>query len=570
MPNQIQALALLPKLSEQQLLQVLQRNDGSMPSYAVMAELAARKKRSQSAGAAGAQMPTSTVKDDMVSGIQSLGMPPQMQAEPRQFAEGGRVAEIDNTNPFVPWRRHIEEETLRYPWNRGKLQEIDKSARDHVANIRESEAEDRAQRYKALLARRAAPIGLTGDEHYGGNENIPYYPPRRGKAEGGTVGYDDYAEARRRYLESGGQDAPPGPTGWDSIKGWFANHPLLNGSYDAATRPPAAEPQRAPFSDARMSGGYGPGDKAASPRGAEQARAEPKAGSGIRSIKASASVSGKASPGGPGPAGFDFQPIQLRSIKDAMGDVPADGSLAEMIAAYKAQAGDAEGRRKDAANEALIRAGLTMARTPGGLGSSIAAGGIEGLNAYGQGRKEASAVERERMKELAALQQAQSAQALQRYGIANATRFGEAGIADKNQDNRFNAYKTGVESADRRYAADAGVRAASIRAAESGTSPEKYRIDMAKQLRGAVEKARENVSKNGLLALGASPTASPQARMAYERAVEEETLRTVSALTLEYPEILDLYKQMRGGAPGAGPAIIRGNGAPPPGAVVRQ
>lgn len=473
MPNQIQALALLPKLSEQQLMQVLQRNDGSMPSYAVMAELAARKKRAQSAGAAGAQMPTSTVKDDMVSGIQSLGMPPQMQAEPRQFAEGG------------------------------------------------------------------------------------------------TVGYDDYAEARRRYLEGGGQDAPAGPSGWDSIKGWFANHPLLNGSYDAATRAaaPAAPPQRAPFSDARMSGGYGPAEKAASPRGAEQARAEPKTGSGIRGLKASASVSGKASPGGSGPAGFDFQPIQLRSIQQAMGDVPSDGSLAEMIAAYKAQAGDGEKRRQEAGNEALIRAGLTMARTPGGLGSSIAAGGLEGLNAYGQGRKEASAAERERMKELAALQQAQSAQALQRYGIANATRFGEAGISDKNQDNRFNAYKTGVESADRRYAADAGVRAASIRASDSSASPEQYRLKMAAQLRGAVEKARDSVGKRpeGMMA-----GMSPAARMKYESAVDEEVMRTLSTMTLEYPEILDLYKQMRGGAPGAGPAIIRGNGAPPPGAVVRQ
>ncbi len=164
------------------------------------------------------------------------------------------------------------------------------------------------------------------------------------------------------------------------------------------------------------------------------------------------------------------------------------------------------------------------------------------------------------------LQQAQSAQALQRYGIANATRFGEAGIADKNQDNRFNAYKTGVESADRRYAADAGVRAAAMRAEAGGTGAEKYRMDMLKQLRGAVEKARESIAKKpeGMMA-----GMSPVAKMKYEQAVDEEVLRTLSTMTLEYPEIMMLYRQMRGGEGLGSPSIIRG-GALPPGAQVRE
>lgn len=455
MTNQIQALALLPKLSEQQLMQALQANDGTLPSYAVMAELQARKKRM--AGMAGGA-PTSSVKDDMLrqdTGLQSIA------PAPRGLASGGVVdpLEAESVNPL-----------------------------------------------------RWLNPAFWGEQMRGGKSVEEYYRE------------------------------PAAPV-------------------------PAAAPARQAFSDARMSGGYGPGTQT---RTEEQVKAKGKDGdtsaSGLRSLRASAS--GKVSPGGPAPAGFDFKPIELRSINAAMGDVPMDGSLAEQIAAYKAQAGDVDKRRTDAKYEALIRAGLTMARTPGGLSNSIAAGGLEGLNAYGSGMKDANSQERERMKELAALQQAQSAQGLQRYGIANATRFGEANIADKNQDNRFNAYKTGVESADRRYTADAGVRAASIRAENSGTSPEKYRIDMAKQLRGAVEKARENVSKNGLLALGASPTASPQARMAYEKAIEDETLRTLSTMTLEYPEIMDLYKQMRGSS-GPAPGIIR-NGAPPPGAVVRQ
>lgn len=475
MPNQIQALAMLPKLSEQQLLQVLQTNDGSVPSYAVMAELQARKKRMAGAGGA---MPTSTVKDDMVSGgLQSLGPPPQMQAGERQFAEGGQV------------------------------------------------------------------------------------------------GYDDYAEARRRYLESGGQDAPPEPSGWEAIKNWFGNHPLLNGSYDAATRPPAAAPGQAPFSDARMSGGYGPGTQPpASPRAAEQAKQSGSKESGLRSIRAS--VSGKVSPGGPAPAGFDFQPINLRSIGDAMKDVPMDGSLAEQIAAYKAQEGDTAQRKQNAKYEALMRAGLAMARTPGNLMNSIAAGGTEGLNAYGAGMKEAAGMERERMKELAALQQAQSAQALQRYGIANSTRFGEAGIQDKNQDNRFNAYKTGVESADRRYAADAGVRAASIRAdASGGGSGSKIMSILQKADTDARADAAKNLSELDKLKMAsADPAVRQRALAEYEAKINKTVLDKVGMMSMADPDLIPLYQQMRGqiGAPAGGPSIIRGNGALPPGAVVRQ
>lgn len=476
MPNQIQALAMLPKLSEQQLLMALQRNDGSMPAYAVMAELQARKKR---AAGAGGPMPSTTVRDDMTGGgLQSLGMPPQMQAGERQFAGGGIVS---------------PEGWEQYPF---------------------PEEEQKPMDFSPLL--KLSPLYWA----YEGMKNVA-----------------DRTEAQRR---SAGEMKP-------NLSGISA--PSSPMAFNSAVIPQA------------------------SPRGAEQARTSGRPGgsagaSGIRSIKAS--VSGPAGSGAAAPSGFDFQPIQLRSVQDALGDVPADGSLAEMINAYKAQQGDAERRRKDAGYEALIRAGLTMARTPGGLGTSIAAGGLEGLNAYGQGRKEASAMERERMKELAALQQAQSAQALQRYGIANATRFGEAGIADKNQDNRFNAYKTGVESADRRYAADAGVRAASIsaaaREAAAGTGAEKYRMDMLKQLRGAVEKARDSIAKKpeGMMA-----GMSPAAKMKYEQSVDEEVLRTLSTMTLEYPEIMMLYRQMRGGEGGGSPAIIRG-GALPPGAQVRE
>ena len=483
MTNQIQALAILPKLSEQQLLQVLQQNDGSVPSYAVMAELQARKKRS--ASMAGPQMPTTSVKDDMTQeaagGLQSLGPAPQMPSQ--------------------------------------------------------------------------APRGMAG---------------------GGAVGYDDYDEARRRYLASGAPDAAdPSMSGWDAIKAWFANHPLLNGKYDDQRKGATPAPRGA--APAYMGPGT-PGAGAATdaaPLTTPEPTPDrtPPARGGITSLRASASS--KTGAGTPPPAGFDFKELQLRSIQDAMKDVPADGSLAEQIAAYKAQAGDVDKRRQDAKYEALMRAGLTMARTPGGLRSSIAAGGLEGLGAYSAGMKEASGLERERMKELAALQQAQSAQALQRYGIANTTRFGEAGIADKNQDNRFNAHKTGVESSDRRYAADAAVRAASIRAdaAGSGGGTSKVMGLMLKadtDARASVDKSMSELDK--LRMAHSDPAIRAQAQAAYEAKVQRAVLDKVGQMATIDPDLVPLYQQMRqqiSGAPAGGPGIIRGNG-PPPGAVVRQ
>jgi hypothetical protein len=104
MQNQIQALAILPKLSEQQLVQALQGGRERSTAYAVMAELEARKKRA--AGFAGTGGPPRTsVKQDMVqqaSGIQSLGpqpaaqpspmaQPQQMQQRPMGMAAGGMI-----------------------------------------------------------------------------------------------------------------------------------------------------------------------------------------------------------------------------------------------------------------------------------------------------------------------------------------------------------------------------------------------------------------------------------------------------------------------------------------------
>jgi hypothetical protein len=110
MTNQIQALAILPKLSEQQLLQALQANDGSVPTYAVMAELQARKQRAAGMAGGGAKMPTSSVREEMASsGLQSLGMPPQMQAGTQQYAEGGKIEDEMRAYGYDPmWPKIVD------------------------------------------------------------------------------------------------------------------------------------------------------------------------------------------------------------------------------------------------------------------------------------------------------------------------------------------------------------------------------------------------------------------------------------------------------------------------------
>ena len=120
MNNQIQALALLPKLSEQQLLQVLQSGSAELPTYAVMAELQARKKRSADLSGAG-KPPTTTVKQDMAGqGQAPMGQPAQPPMGPGMAAGGmpgdyGNAEEgygvdmsqPDTPSPIMEWLRRM-------------------------------------------------------------------------------------------------------------------------------------------------------------------------------------------------------------------------------------------------------------------------------------------------------------------------------------------------------------------------------------------------------------------------------------------------------------------------------
>jgi hypothetical protein len=68
------------------------------------------------------------------------------------------------------------------------------------------------------------------------------------------------------------------------------------------------------------------------------------------------------------------------------------------------------------------------------------------------------------------------------------------------------------------------------------------------------------------------PVVRERALAEYEAGIRKTVLDKVGMMSMADPDLIPLYQQMRSqiGAPAGGPSIIRGNGALPPGAVVRQ
>jgi hypothetical protein len=377
MQTQIQALALLPKLSEQQLVQALQAGDGSLPAYAVMAELQARKKRA--AGFAGHEAPKTSVKDDMMaqaSGLQSLSpmaqMPPPGAGAPQQ--------------------------------------------------------------------------GM---------------PPPQGMAAGGKIGYADGGSPWEHPTQPWSTD-PWGRQLWRGLKQFWNPAGPGRGFVNPGDEEQDSDPSRPRFGDAAS---YGPGTPApafGSVTGGSSSTAPAQSPGGLSSISARAG----SRTGATGPAAEPFKPtpIQLRSIQDAMKDLPKDTSIQDAIASLKA--GDTSDKDlQNAKWEALMRTGIGMASTPGNFLTGLAHGAGQGLDSLGANRRMIQQDKQAQDREMRNLAIAQGKQGLEQYGIANQTRFGEAGIADKNADNQFNAWKAAEESNDRKLQMQTQVQVAGIHAA---------------------------------------------------------------------------------------------------------
>jgi hypothetical protein len=436
MQTQIQALALLPKLSEQQLVQALQGGSGELPAYAVMAELQARKKRA--AGFGGAEAPQTSVKDDMVAqtgGLQSLSpMARGPMAQPVQEMAGGGMPgrpEDDDFNyanapwygaglgPYVP---ETEQPLPGVEEDRRRLREILEKQKRGLARVGASAAD-----VASLI-----PRGLMGAY----NATVV----RGGRAAGLPMGYipdvagGDYSSMTPFYdkyvRKPEAAAAAAAPTAWG---GENRARPLTV----PGTLPDAA------------------------------AKNAPPAEGGIKSAGASVRTSNKAAgPAGPAAEGFKPPEIKLRSVQEALGDLPKDTSIEEAIASLKAGDTSAEDRER-AKWEAMMRMGIGMATTPGNFMTGLARGAGAGLDSLGQSQNEIRKMQIEREKEMRNLAIAQGRQGLERYGIANQTRFGEAGIADKNVDNLTKAWQVGVESNDRRLQMQNALQVASIHAAAS-------------------------------------------------------------------------------------------------------
>lgn len=447
MNTQIQALAMLPKLSEQQLMQALQSGSTQLPTYAVMAELQARKKRM--AGTAG-PAPTTSVKDEMMQ----AGLPPM---RPPGMAEGGLL--------------------------------------------------------------------------YGGE--MSGLPEDSGWAQ--LRGY--FADPNRKPL-------------WDALMEKLTPAPSSPSSKKEASAPAAPrlrEQDRTPVAAPAM-----PTSAAAKP-------------TGLKLI--SASIKGGSAPG-PVPAApaYEARDVQMASLQDTLKGMPEDTTLRDQLQEFRNAKGDLASRREQAKYEALIHAGLGMAATPGRLGQAIAQGGLRGMQAYGEGMKGINADERERMKEMALLSRAASEQALQRQGIANQARIGDANLGVANQKNRTDVHQTAMRSRDVDATNAAHIKAAGIMAsARESAGGDK----VLKHMMDAEKYANAEVAKMPLIALGAQ-TGNPAGRAKYEAELQKHKDSYMRQIGLRYPDVWEAYQQLQGalGASQA-PGVIRG-GAPPQGVTIRQ
>ena len=163
---------------------------------------------------------------------------------------------------------------------------------------------------------------------------------------------------------------------------------------------------------------------------------------------------------------------------------------------------------------------------------------------------------------------------VERYGLANQSRFNTAALEDKSEDNRFGVHKLGVESADRAKDRQTQIQVAGIRAASAGGGSGLDSIKGLKLLQDAEARARDSMKSDAIAQLAGMPNATSSIKAQYAQKLAVATRRNVAAMATVHPELLDLYdamqERMGTGPASQGPAIIRGGVAPPPGAMIRQ
>ena len=383
MQNQIQALAILPKLSEQQLIQALQSGDGALPAYAVMAELQARKKRA--AGFAGeGGPPKTTVKDDMMQqagGLSSLAQQPQMpppqtmgqspmqqmpqapmQQRPVGMAEGGMV-------PGLAGGRRPEDYA---DW---------------------------------------APLGPTYlTDAYAGAPRMPEPPsePSYITPEGGTnylAMFGDWLRKPRpgamgiTGLEEGRPDA-------DAVTTTPA------ASYPSQGRPGVGPPV---YHVGEMPAKKGIPPLLARPSDTPQIKiAQPGAG-GIRAAAA--------------PAAYTPTPIQYGDIAAERAKIPQGTAIPEGLVDYKKMLAEMGADRQQNKWMALAQMGATMAATPGSVGRAAGVGAEAGLQSLAKNnavnREQQVAAMRERgMMGIAQDRQTQMNEEIARRALEDQARLG--------------------------------------------------------------------------------------------------------------------------------------------------
>jgi len=368
----------LKDLSDRQLMQTMQT--GSSPQYLVLAEMQRRKKARESSKQQSQRQPERSVAEDIMSGIAAVPTGPMQMAEGGivSFAKGGKTGRMKGEEEacytdsrtgekYCPPSRP-QMETPRKSFQAGggvgispeemadidlrrRAQEIFNTNQNDILAVNPNATVDTV--YESLLRSQQMTDGAAPEDP------SPQVEPMegRGGAAGSGYTFSDIAEG---------------------IGGLFAGRTEGGTRGEIARREPALEeePEETPTVDPRTTGGRG-----AAGRATAEERMESEEAPAAEEAAGTDTPLPDPEPTGDGDGDGDDKPTAARE----------DGLMELMRELQEERKSIREESREDAINQALIRAGLTMAASdsPDFL-TAAAEGGIGGLAGY-QGAMESAA-----------------------------------------------------------------------------------------------------------------------------------------------------------------------------------
>lgn len=392
MANMNNMASILQNLDDTQLQQQMQSPNGQVPQFLLLSEMQRRKKMRDEAGTPSGPPPTTTVADDImmqnqerpnqygqpqqqgVAGLPQMGGSMPAPGGIAAFAGGGEVEEEENHFAFGP--------RTKLPSGPGQMP---KAMTDYFSRVKSQVKDSLAMPDKATVDDYMEKQGFAGV----------------GRALGAAR---DWATKPRDSGTMFGNNSkvPPG---------------VYSGMDGASSDLPRGEPVRIETSGTNGDKGNRPTiENPFSPEAIERAgigggmRGKSGIGQGIASIGAPAPKTGRNGlevPAMPGP----LDDPQMKQAQDYLEMVRQQNPdmLGPMIEAANQRVEGNQKGRKDAANMALMQAGLGMMASKNGrfLGAA-GEGGMSGLKAYGDQMQQVSSRDMELQKQRDNLKLAQA------------------------------------------------------------------------------------------------------------------------------------------------------------------